>query len=238
MRGGKLLKKTHSGGFQHSCWCMWQQRCQFLPRHFKCQESHSACNKTHIYPKTYSRPCHCETHWALSKNLDNSIDTDHSMILFDASIPKWSMPKKVTCIIFRKSKLIDIQLFKQDIMSLLNIPLRWMKVLKPTIMCYFNWQTNALLSNEKPSNGMWDHRHSGIQTLRGNIIRKDTEKKAKDALAENWTFSPQRNQLSAFHCIGKWCQRTRKSYLTHQQASTSVPKYIHELAIENVQKSV
>ena len=110
----------------------------------------------HILDLVISRPTDLQVN---DIHLDNSIDSDNSIILFDVSIPKWSVPKK--SITFRRLKSIHIQLFKEDIVSLFNIPLLWMKVLKPATMCYVNWQTSMLSSNEKWST--WDHRQSGVQ---------------------------------------------------------------------------
>jgi hypothetical protein len=51
---------------------------------------------------------------------DNSVESDHSMVLFDASLPKLPAPRKT--ISFRPWKKVDIAQFKEDIKSNLSIP--------------------------------------------------------------------------------------------------------------------
>jgi hypothetical protein len=71
----------------------------------------------HVLDLVISRP----TELSLSNFLtDNSVESDHSMVLFDASIPKLPAPRKT--ISFRPWKKVDIAQFREEIKSNLSIP--------------------------------------------------------------------------------------------------------------------
>mgnify|MGYP001819739530 CR=1 FL=1 len=71
----------------------------------------------HILDLIISRP----TELTFSKiELDNSVQSDHSMVICSVSVPKLPIPRKT--IAFRKWKNVDQEEFKNDIRATLIIP--------------------------------------------------------------------------------------------------------------------